>query len=238
VIVITCLPPPGFTVYRCGWRYEERQGRAVRVGLCWPMGDTVLPDDALSPEQLAALRNDPGKRLQIRHIAEPSAPQEPPCSGIPDRQSGEPTATFTPDIHAPEAPATLDSTAPTPSAASTPSEASPPEARQGVSDVVSPPAEGERAPYTSGLALARTDGPDRASQPITPAPRPRPLARSGKPHGAKSARPCPERPASARPRLKVKGGAYRLAADRGPPPRPEALAAPFPVLLDKRLGLP
>jgi hypothetical protein len=75
MLIVSCNPLPGFDFYRCGWRLEERDGRMVRVGLCWPAGVTVLDDDALSAEQLDALRNDPGKRLSVRHVQE-QAPAE------------------------------------------------------------------------------------------------------------------------------------------------------------------
>ena len=75
MLIVSCSPPPGFDVYRCGWRLEERDGRLVRIGLCWAAGDTVLPDDALTAEQLHALQNDPGKRIRVRHVQE-QAPDE------------------------------------------------------------------------------------------------------------------------------------------------------------------
>jgi hypothetical protein len=59
MLVITCSPPPGFEVYRCGFREEIRDGRRVRVGLAWPAGVTRLENDALTPAQIDALNATP-----------------------------------------------------------------------------------------------------------------------------------------------------------------------------------
>jgi hypothetical protein len=72
MLLVTCSPVPGFDVYRCGWREEVRDGRTVRVGLTWPAGTTVLRDGELTAEQVDALRRDPGKRLTVRQVADPS----------------------------------------------------------------------------------------------------------------------------------------------------------------------
>jgi hypothetical protein len=66
MILVTCWPPAGYDSYRCGWREEERDGRKVRVGLCWRAGTTELPDDALTKEQIETLKSDPGKRITVR----------------------------------------------------------------------------------------------------------------------------------------------------------------------------
>ena len=68
MIIVTCVPPPGYDSYRCGWREEERDGRKVRIGLCWKAGATELPDDALTREQIEMLKRDPGKRITVREL--------------------------------------------------------------------------------------------------------------------------------------------------------------------------
>ena len=78
MIIITCVPPPGYEVYRCGWREEERDGKRIRIGLCWQAGATELPDDALSKDQIEMLKRDPGKRITVRELpgVKPSAATE------------------------------------------------------------------------------------------------------------------------------------------------------------------
>jgi hypothetical protein len=66
MIIVTCIPPAGYDSYRCGWREEERDGKRVRVGLCWPAGTTELADDDLTSAQIEMLRRDPGKRITVR----------------------------------------------------------------------------------------------------------------------------------------------------------------------------
>ncbi|UQA57074.1 hypothetical protein [Polyangium aurulentum] len=66
MIIVTCVPPAGYESYRCGWREEERDGKKVRVGFCWPAGATELEDDALTEEQIEMLKRDPGKRITVR----------------------------------------------------------------------------------------------------------------------------------------------------------------------------
>lgn len=68
MIIVTCIPPAGYDSYRCGWREEERDGRRVRVGLCWHAGTTELADDALTAEQIEMLKRDPGRRVSVRQI--------------------------------------------------------------------------------------------------------------------------------------------------------------------------
>ena len=68
MIIVTCVPPPGAEVYRCGWREEERDGRKVRIGFTWKAGATELPDDALTREQIEMLKRDPGKRITVREL--------------------------------------------------------------------------------------------------------------------------------------------------------------------------
>jgi len=68
MIIVTCIPPAGYEVYRCGWRDEVRDGKHVRVGFCWNAGTTELADDALTEEQIKMLENDPGERIKVRRI--------------------------------------------------------------------------------------------------------------------------------------------------------------------------
>jgi hypothetical protein len=68
MIIVTCVPPAGYDTYRCGWREEERDGKKVRVGLCWPAGATELADDALTKAQIEMLKKDPGKRITVREL--------------------------------------------------------------------------------------------------------------------------------------------------------------------------
>src|SRR6187549_875957 len=88
MLIVSCTPAPGFDFYRCGWREEEQNGRTVRIGLCWPAGVTTLPDDALTAEQLDALRNDPGKRIKVRHVQK-QAPAEAASAGAALRPRGK-----------------------------------------------------------------------------------------------------------------------------------------------------
>ncbi len=76
MIIVTCIPAPGFDFYRCGWREEVRDGRKVRVGLCWKAGPTELADDELTQAQIAMLENDPGQRIKVKRI-----PGVPPDGG-------------------------------------------------------------------------------------------------------------------------------------------------------------
>lgn len=66
MIIVTCVPPAGYEIYRCGWREEEREGKTVRIGLCWSAGATELEDDELTEEQIQMLKSDPGKRVTVR----------------------------------------------------------------------------------------------------------------------------------------------------------------------------
>ena len=79
MIIITCVPPPGYEVYRCGWREEERDGKRIRIGLCWQAGATELPDDALSKDQIEMLKRDPGKRITVREL--PGVKPSPAAEG-------------------------------------------------------------------------------------------------------------------------------------------------------------
>lgn len=81
MIIVTCVPPPGYDSYRCGWREEEREGKRVRVGLTWQAGTTELADDALSADQIEMLKRDPGKRITIRQIpgVEPHGTKKEPA---------------------------------------------------------------------------------------------------------------------------------------------------------------
>ncbi len=137
MLIVSCTPAPGFDFYRCGWREEEQDGRTVRIGLCWPAGVTTLPDDSLTAEQLDALRNDPGKRIKVRHVQEqPPAEsvrhvqEQPPAESVRHVQEQPPAETAlgaNADAAAPcpvakEGSSTLP---PTPSGASTPERAAP-----------------------------------------------------------------------------------------------------------------
>lgn len=87
MIIVTCIPPAGYDSYRCGWREEERDGKKVRVGMCWSAGTTELADDALTPEQIAMLQRDPGKRITVRILkgVEPTKSHEREKKG-PDKE--------------------------------------------------------------------------------------------------------------------------------------------------------
>ncbi|TKD03439.1 hypothetical protein [Polyangium fumosum] len=95
MIIVTCVPPPGYDSYRCGWREEERDGRKVRIGLCWKAGATELPDDALTREQIEMLKRDPGKRITVRelpgveHGREARGKASPEAKGKASKESGE-----------------------------------------------------------------------------------------------------------------------------------------------------
>jgi hypothetical protein len=77
MIIVTCVPPAGYDSYRCGWREEERDGKKVRVGLCWPAGATELDDNALTKEQIEMLKRDPGKRITVRVLLGVKASTKP-----------------------------------------------------------------------------------------------------------------------------------------------------------------
>jgi len=89
MILVICVPAPGYDFYRCGWREEERAGRIVRIGLCWSAGVTELPDGALTREQIDTLKRDPGKRITVIEVPEP-APSEAEIA--PDASSAHPAA--------------------------------------------------------------------------------------------------------------------------------------------------
>ncbi|MRG98309.1 hypothetical protein [Polyangium spumosum] len=95
MIIVTCVPPPGYDAYRCGWREEERDGRKVRIGLCWKAGATELPDDALTREQIEMLKRDPGKRITVRElpgveqVRAPRSKEPIEAKGKASKESGE-----------------------------------------------------------------------------------------------------------------------------------------------------
>ncbi|MRG91657.1 hypothetical protein [Polyangium spumosum] len=100
MLIVTCTPVPGFKVYRCGFREEIRDGRTVRVGLSWPAGETRLPDDALTPEQIDALKRDPGKRISLTHVPDALPVDRPPVRTVEptplDASSSPPSAALAP----------------------------------------------------------------------------------------------------------------------------------------------
>ncbi len=91
MIIVTCVPPPGYDSYRCGWREEDRDGKTVRIGLCWKAGATELPDDALTREQIAMLKRDPGKRITVRELpgVEHGRDTRGKAAGKAPKESGE-----------------------------------------------------------------------------------------------------------------------------------------------------
>ncbi|TKC89839.1 hypothetical protein [Polyangium fumosum] len=166
MLIITCTPVPGFKVYRCGFREEIREGRTVRVGLSWPAGETRLPDDALTPEQIDALKRDPGKRVSLTHV-----PDALPVDGPPVRTTVESTL-----LEASSAPPSATPAPPRPLVDPSPLEASsaPPSATSGHS-----------RPTNEPTSLDASSPPPGAS-PVHRAPNiePTPLDASSVPPGA------------------------------------------------------